>query len=150
DGERKCASKQDRARRFPCRRCQGMEISSEDRHHYRKSLQRIAHRDFAKTEACGVPDSLGCFSGARASVGLRAKDKSNRRGGDATSREMARDLGEANNCVIPEQKRGTSQTPVDHPNLDCVTFTAVAGSFTVYAVQDDKRDGGGNGYEKRG
>jgi len=29
-------------------------------------------------------------------------------------------------------------------------YTAVAGSFTVYAAQNDKRDGGGNGYEKRG
>src|SRR5207248_2946881 len=29
-----------------------------------------------------------CFAGTRASVGLRAKEKSNRRGGDAPAREM--------------------------------------------------------------
>ena len=87
------------------------QISSEDRHHYSKSLQRIADRDLAKTEMCGVVDSVRCFAGTTASVGLRAKDKSNRRGGDATSREMARDLGEANHGVIPS----ASEEPRKHP-----------------------------------
>ena len=88
-----------------------MQISGEDRHHYSKSLQRIADRDLAKTEMCGVVDSVRCFAGTTASVGLRAKDKSNRRGGDATSREMARDLGEANHGVIPS----ASEEPRKHP-----------------------------------
>lgn len=111
DGERKRAAKQDRTGRFPSRGCPEMEISGEDRHHYSKSLQRIADRDLAKTEMCGVVDSVRCFAGTTASVGLRAKDKSNRRGGDATSREMARDLGEANHGVIPS----ASEEPRKHP-----------------------------------
>jgi hypothetical protein len=111
DGERKRAAKQDRTGRVPSSGCPAMEISSEDRHHYSKSLQRIADRDLAKTEMCGVVDSVRCFVGTTAPVGLRAKDKSNRRGGDATSREMARDLGEANHGVIPS----ASEEPRKHP-----------------------------------
>jgi hypothetical protein len=111
DGERKRAAKQDRTGRFPSRGCPAMEISSEDRHHYSKSLQRIADRDLAKTEMCGVVDSVRCFAGTRASVCLRVKDKSNRRGGDATSREMDRDLGEANHGVIPS----AGEEPRKHP-----------------------------------
>src|SRR5437868_1433068 len=88
DGERKRAAKQVRRGRFPGRGCPAMEVSSQDRYHYSKSLQRIAHRDLAKTEMCGVADSVRCFAGTRASVGLRAKEKSNRRGGDAPAREM--------------------------------------------------------------
>jgi len=107
-----------------------MEISSEDRHHYSKSLQRIADRDFAKTEMCGVVDSVRCFAGTRASVGLRAKDKSNRRGGDATSREMARDLGEANHGVIPSASEGPRR--LSRLGMTARSITSYAAVSTIY------------------
>ena len=121
NGERKRAAKQDRTGRFPSRGCPEMQVFSEDRHHYSKSLQRIADRDLAKTEMCGVVDSVRCFAGTTASVSLRAKDKSNRRGGDATSREMARDLGEADHGVIPS----ASEEPRKHPLITQSTLRDV-------------------------
>src|SRR6476469_4957495 len=50
-----------------------MEVFSEDRYHYGESLQRIAHRDLAKTEMCGVADPFRRFARAGSSVASRVK-----------------------------------------------------------------------------